>query len=161
MGTADRPGSRRVSTPSGPEFLDQGPGHGSGVVGGGSLPGDDCGDVYGDDVVMARLVASDPFADDPMMLNVTWVGPSREISAEEWADLFLPSGPVSGQGTAAPIVAATPLMLPLPDSLPLPGSLPVPDRLPDSLPVSLSGVGEVSRVAVIRASVPDHPKAPR
>ncbi|POH71873.1 hypothetical protein, partial [Arthrobacter glacialis] len=76
MGTVNWPGSNRVSSPAGQPFLDQAPDHWSEAADGG------CADAE-----FARLMASDPFADDPHMKNVTWVGPSRTISADEWATL--------------------------------------------------------------------------
>ncbi|POH72337.1 hypothetical protein, partial [Arthrobacter glacialis] len=76
MGTVNWPGSNRASTPAGQPFLDQAPDHWSEAADGG------CADAE-----FARLMASDPFADDPHMKNVTWVGPSRTISADEWATL--------------------------------------------------------------------------
>ncbi|ALE92186.1 hypothetical protein AOC05_07275 [Arthrobacter alpinus] len=137
MGTVDRSGSKRGSTPSGQAFLDQDPGFGPEGIVGGDFSGHDSFGVAvdavvdGDGAALARLIASDPFADDPQMRNVTWIGPSREISAEEWAAQFLPAAPVPGLGVGA------------------------------LLPVSLSGVGADAAVAVVRASVPDLPKAPR
>ncbi|MHA7270241.1 hypothetical protein, partial [Arthrobacter sp. HLT1-20] len=59
MGITKQPGSKRASIPSGPSFLDQDPGLGPGASDGG------CGDGGCGDAELARLMASDPFAEDP------------------------------------------------------------------------------------------------
>jgi len=115
MGTIHRPGLERGSSPSGPSIPFLRPGR---------VPE---ADTYGpgvcDDAVFARLIATDPFADDPGMENVTWVGPAREATVEEWAGL-------TG-------LEADPVYVSLP-------------------PTDVQG-----RLELVRASVPDHPKAPR
>ncbi|ALE06049.1 hypothetical protein AL755_12165 [Arthrobacter sp. ERGS1:01] len=115
MGTIHRPGLERGSSPSGPSIPFLRPGR---------VPEADAyGPGVGVDAVFARLIATDPFADDPRMENVTWVGPARAATVEEWAGL-------TGLD-AAPVYVSLP-------------------------PTDVQG-----RLELVRASVPDHPKAPR
>lgn len=167
------------------------------------------------------LIASDPFADDPRMERVTWVGPSRLVTVEEWAALTgsslaipswkihdtdtsgspatgTPTGGTATGGTTAGIATGgtnedgTPMgtttagiatggtdpggtptggangadsavaggVGPVGDGRAVTGLAGFPAVVPAVVPV-VGDAAMASRLAVVRAAVPDLPKAPR